>query len=76
MKTRYSELKELRKAIDDGDIDGTKLRIILDNDHTGYYFDDGTEDGHEIIIESAGNGYSDYIELYELYFTESMVEGC
>lgn len=76
MKKTYKDLKELRKAIEDGSLDGEKLRIVLDNDHTGYYYDDGTEDGTDIIVKSAGNGYSDYFELYELYFPKCTVEGC
>ncbi len=76
MKIEYANLKELRDSIANGNIDGSKLQIVLDNDHTGYYYDDGTEDGQEIIVESAGNGYSDYCELYELYFPGSEVGMC
>ena len=76
MKTNYKTLKELREAIDNDDIDGSKLQIILDNDETLYYYDDGSQEGIKITVESSGNGYYDYLELYELYFPSSKVEGC
>ena len=61
MKTKYKDLKELKDAIDSGEIDETKLDIVLDN---------------EIVVGSAGGGYSDYMELYELYFPACNVESC
>ena len=77
MKTKYADLKGLRKAIDNGDIDGEKLQIVLDNDQTSYYYyNDGSEGGKEITVVSAGNGYYDYRELYEVYFPSSTVQSC
>lgn len=76
MKTNYKTLKELREAIDSDVIDGPKLQIILDNDETLYYYDDGSEEGIKITVESAGNGYYDYAELYELFFPSSEVNEC
>lgn len=76
MKTEYKNLKELRTAIDNGDIEGAKLSITLDNDTTYYEYDDGSDDGQKITIESAGNGYYDYEELYQCYFPKSRVDFC
>lgn len=67
MKRVYKDLKELK----DADIDHSKLEITLDNDQTTYYFGNV-----ELTVKSAGNGYNDYAELYELYFPESNVEFC
>jgi len=75
MKTNYKTLKELKEAIDSGKIDGKKLQILLDNDDTSYYYDNGSG-GIKIEVESAGSGYYDYHELYELSFPLSMVEEC
>jgi hypothetical protein len=76
MKTNYRNLQELKNYLGSGKLQESKLSITLDNDQTLYYYDDDSEDGIELIVESAGNGYSDYYELYEILFPESEIQGC
>lgn len=75
MQTVFNTLTDLKKSVDSGEIDGSKLQIMLDNDMTSYMYDDGSDDSLEIIVESAGNGYYDYEELYKICFPNSIVEG-
>lgn len=83
MKLVYKNLSELKLAIDREEIDGSKLEIILDNDHTGYYYK-ASEHGSptiedeeiEITVKSAGNGWSDNMELYKTLFPESSINNC
>ena len=77
MKTTYKNLKELQKAVTTGELEAERLEIVLDNDHTGYYYsDDSKEVQVELTVESAGCGYDDYYELYKVYFPNSNVERC
>lgn len=79
MKTKYKSLAELKKgSIKDGKINESKLTIVLDNGCTHYYYEDGKDDEAdiELTVESAGNGYLDYYELYKLCFPLATVEKC
>ena len=71
----FKTIKDLKDAIYNGKIDETKLQVILDNDCTSFYLDDGTEDGEEIIVKSA-SGYYDIGELYPLVFPKANVDWC
>lgn len=72
MRRKYKTLKELKNKIE-----ADKLQIILDNDQVCYYYSDGAdEDPIEITVESAGNGYEDYMELYALCFPGASIEYC
>ena len=65
-----STIKELCDKIKLGEIDESKLRIVLDNDGTSFYAGD-----EEIEIEETG-GYHDIEPLYKLLFPLAAVEWC
>ena len=69
---KYGSIEELYKAVKNGDMDESKLEIVMDNDYTGFYNKDD-EDG-DMICE--GNGECDLEELYRLLFPKAMVEWC
>ncbi|MCP4128739.1 MAG: hypothetical protein GY753_17010 [Gammaproteobacteria bacterium] len=71
----YKTIGDLRKAIDEGIIDSGKLEIVLDNDCTNFYLNNGTDDPNEITVSSA-NGYCDIEELYNLVFPNAIVDWC
>jgi len=70
---KYESLKNLFDDVKKGKIDETKLTVILDNDCTNIYLDDGSENGFEIF---EGNGYFDIEILYPILFPKSNVEWC
>jgi hypothetical protein len=71
---KYNTIKELHDACKNGDIDESKLLIILDNDYTGFYIrsDDGGDD--DMICD--GNGDYDVTEVYRLLFPKAIVDRC
>lgn len=71
---KYKTIKELYEASKNGDIDESKLSIILDNDYTGFYIrsDDGGDD--DMICD--GNGDYDVTEVYRLLFPKAIVDRC
>ena len=71
MKTKYKTIPELYKAVQSGEIDGSKLEIWVDNDSTGIYFNDADIDDLDPICK--GHGYDDVIVLYDLLFPKAMV---
>ena len=67
---KYETIEEFYKAVKSGDIDETKLVIVLDNDCTNFYLGP-----NEIVIKEA-NGYDDIEPLYALLFPEATVDWC
>jgi len=72
---KLKTIEELHNKVRSGEIDESKLRIVLDNDMTGFYLDVGKEDEEEIEIAEA-NGYQDILPLYCLLFPKADVEWC
>ena len=77
---KFQTIKELYEAVKAGKIDETKLEIVLDNDHTGFYLgpaedEDGNDTDNEIEVAEA-NGYSDIEHLYPLLFPKATVGWC
>jgi len=70
----YETIKGLYTGVKNGDIDESKLEIILDNDDTGFYVQSDGEEWDDAILH--GNGYSDIGELYELLFPKAIVGWC
>lgn len=70
IKKEYDTIKELHCAIRNGDIEESKLEIILDNDVTSFYYNN-----EEIIVKET-NGYSDITPLYRLLFQKADVQWC
>jgi len=71
-------IKELVDKVNNGEIDKTKLSIILDNDNVSFYHGDEEADPknfYEIRVAEA-QGYSDILPLYKLLFPDSTVEWC
>jgi len=77
----YKTIKELYEAVKRGEIDESKLEIVLDNDCTNFYLgppvedDDGITVANEIEVEEA-NGYYDIEKLYPLLFPKAKVDWC
>lgn len=71
---KYGTIKELYEAAKNGNIDESKLMIIVDNDNTGFYIEDGGDDCDNSVCE--GNGEYDVEELYRLLFPKAMVDRC
>lgn len=69
---KYESIEELYKAVKNGDMDESKLEIIIDNDYTGFYNQD--DESGDMICE--GNGEYDLKQLYKLLFPKAMVEWC
>jgi hypothetical protein len=79
MKT-FKTIKELYDAVKSGEIDETKLGIVMDNDDTSFYVgpardENGNDLDNEILVEEA-NGYHDIEKLYPLLFPKAEVEWC
>jgi len=72
---KYESIEELYKAVKNGDIDESKLEIIVDNDDTGFYIQPNNDGGWGDEICN-GNGYGDVKELYRLLFPKAMVDWC
>ena len=77
---RYRTIKEFYEAVKSGEIDESKLEIILDNDRTSFYIgpsedEEGNDLDNEIEVAEA-NGYADIEKLYPLLFQKAKVEWC
>ncbi len=66
-----ANIKELYEKVKAGEIDESKLTIIMDNDNTGFYVGD-----EKAIEDFSGNGYCDIEDLYPLLFPKATVEWC
>ena len=73
----FDTIKELFEAVKRGEVDGSKLEIVMDNDSTSFYdgAPDPEDDGqsNEIKVKEA-NGYYDIEKLYPLLFPKAKVE--
>jgi len=70
-------IQELHDEIRLGNIDESKLRIILDNDCTGFYINPEDPDDEPICIKvSEAKGYKDIEPLYKMLFPKANVEWC
>ncbi len=67
-KMRLETVKELVEKIKSGEVDETKLEIMLDNDDTQF-----SVDGNKVTI-SETNGYYDIELLYKLLFPKANVD--
>ncbi len=75
---KLKTLKELYDKVKLGEIDESKLHIVLDNDCTSFYVGDGdpmADEGEEINVDEA-NGYYDIEKLYPLLFPKATVQWC
>lgn len=77
---KLKTIKELYEKVKSGEIDESKLKIVLDDDCTFFYVgpsedDKGEEIDNEIVIEEA-NGFYDIDKLYSLLFPKSDVNWC
>jgi hypothetical protein len=68
--TKYKNIRELHEAVQSGDILQSLITVVMDNDHTGFYY--GVE--QEKILD--GNGYHDIEDIYPLLFPRATVEWC
>ena len=83
MKTiKLKTIAELHAKVQAGEIDGSQLRITLDNDCTSFELGPRVPDaygdmepGIEIEVKEA-NGYYDIGKLYPLLFPGATVEWC
>ena len=73
-KVKYRTIEELYDACKTGDVDESKLSIILDNDYTGFYI--RSDDGDEEDTVCNGNGDYDVMQMYILLFPKAMVDRC
>ena len=74
----YKNIKALKTAIENNEINEDDLQIILDNDNVSFYSGDEENDPDNFIdieVISAG-GYSDIEELYKLVFPKAKVNWC
>ncbi len=72
----YKSIKAVKKACDSGEIDESRLKIVMDNDETSFYCDgERDSDGCRPNIFN-GNGYRDIESLYPLVFPKAKVEWC
>jgi len=76
----YKTIKEFYEAVKSGEIDESKLEIILDNDRTSFYIgpsedEEGNDLDNKIEVAEA-NGYADIEKLYPLLFQKAKVEWC
>lgn len=69
---KYKTIEEVHVACKNGDVDESKLEIILDNDVTHFSIMLDEED----TTICKGNGDYDVIELYGLLFPKAMVDRC
>jgi hypothetical protein len=74
MKTEYKTIGELLADINDKKIDPAKLRIIVDNDHTGFYYEVDDDTSITLKVHTIGNGQYDVYPMYEYLFPNSMVD--
>jgi hypothetical protein len=78
MAKSYLTIAGLIAAVRAGEIDESKLIIVLDNDSTGFYLCAGTgepDDDEQITVGSA-NGYYDVEPLYKFLFPTACVKWC
>lgn len=64
---KYKTIKEFYDAVKSGELDETKLQIIVDSDTTLFIIDD-----QEITVQEA-NGRYDVEELYRILFDAAKV---
>lgn len=82
-KMKFNTIEELYEKVKSGEIDESKLVIILDNDNTSFHLNGNTEPDpegyHEFskdIKVSEANGCLDVKPLYKLLFPKAVVEWC
>lgn len=73
---RLDTLKQLYNKVKAGEIDESKLRVVLDNDCTLFYVENPDNDDDDEIIVAEANGYYDIEKLYPLLFPGATVEWC
>ncbi len=75
---KYNTIAEVYNAVKAGEIDESKLIIVLDNDCTDFYLGpDEDSNGNEIDNEILrGGGYFDVAEVYQLLLPRATVEWC
>jgi len=73
---RLDTLKQLYDKVKAGEIDESKLRVVLDNDCTLFYVENPDNDDDDEIIVAEANGYYDIEKLYPLLFPGATVEWC
>lgn len=73
MSMNLGTIKELHDKVKAGEIDESKLIIIMDNDCTNFYI--GPDEEDEINVSEA-NGYNDIEKLYPILFPNAKVEWC
>ena len=76
---KYKTLKALYKAVKAGEVDESKLRVVMDNDCSTVEFVDPAVpyddiEGAPVLYD--GNGYYDTEDLWPLLFPKATVEWC
>ena len=75
---KYKTLKEVVEAVKSGELDESRLKIIMDND-CSYIYNGPCEDEQGNMIENCiyeGKGYYDTNDLWPLLFPEAIVSWC
>ena len=73
----FDTIKDLFEAVKRGDVDESKLEIMMDNDQTSFYeggYDPDDDDQSNRIKVKEANGYFDIEKLYPLLFPKAKVE--
>ena len=73
---QFRTIAELLAAVNDGRIDESKLRIVLDNDFTSFRLINGDGDEGTEIRVTESTGCHDIEALYKLLFPHAKVEWC
>ncbi len=75
---KYETLKELVEAVRAGEIDESKLVVIMDNDTTSVYLAAPKEDENDDCTNEIykGGGYYDIEDLWPLLLPGASVEWC
>jgi len=70
---KYKTIKEVQDAVKSGELDESKLTVVMDNDCSNIY-NGPCEDIENCIFN--GEGYYDTEELWPLVFPKATVEWC
>lgn len=73
---KLKTIAELHAKVKSGEIDESKLLIVLDNDSTSFRVGDDWEDENANIEVAEADGYYDIEKLYPLLFPKATVEWC
>ena len=77
MKT-YESIKAIAEAVKSGELDESKIRVVMDNDKSTVSYGEPTDpDAYDLDNEIySGKGYIDVEDLWPLVFPKALVEWC